>query len=240
MTFERRRGGLVTGGGNSGSGVTTDQMNTAIASALYGAQKLELGTPLAAGATFTGMPYAYSSATPYFSMGGYADAPFRLVMQTSPNGTTWTDGPASYSVSNGLRHVASFVSPVTTAYVRAKVVCGSTSMTVIRALSQMMRYSANLGLDAKTYPKSILVSANYAMTFGDGPVLATGGASGITVTLPAPVDGASAFVKKVDNGAGAITINTPSGQVEFGSSRSLTTQGQSDNYVSDGTNWYVA
>lgn len=50
-------------------------------------------------------------------------------------------------------------------------------------------------------------SAAYPMVNSDLAIMATGGAGGITITLPAnPAVGTLVFVKKVDTGAGAVTV----------------------------------
>lgn len=71
-------------------------------------------------------------------------------------------------------------------------------------------------------------------------VLATGGTTGITVTLPAPVSGTTVVVKKVDSGAGAVVVTATVGSVIDGTlTRSLGTQNTSIRMFSDGSNWYT-
>jgi outer membrane protein assembly factor BamB len=72
-------------------------------------------------------------------------------------------------------------------------------------------------------------------------VLATGGASGINITLPSAMyAGKIVFIKKVDSGAGAVSVvRAGSNTIEGATSVSLATQYKSILLVSDGVNtWY--
>lgn len=69
-------------------------------------------------------------------------------------------------------------------------------------------------------------SANYTATANDYLINATGGSSGITITLPSSTgSGQIIIIKKIDSGAGAITI-TPNGTnvIDNATSVSLATQ----------------
>lgn len=86
------------------------------------------------------------------------------------------------------------------------------------------------------------VSANGNIAATDDVILATGGAGGITLTLPAPgtVTGQPFIIKKVDSAAGFITIN-PNGAetIDGQTSWQLVNQYQAVELMSDGTNWQV-
>lgn len=85
------------------------------------------------------------------------------------------------------------------------------------------------------------VSANYTAANKDSVILATGGAAGITVTLPAATRGARYLIKKTDSGAGAVTVATTSSQtIDGATTKALAAQYASVTVVSDGTAWYVA
>ena len=71
-------------------------------------------------------------------------------------------------------------------------------------------------------------------------VLCTAGASGYTVTLPAPVVGKIVIVKKVDSAAGVITVSRNSADTIDGSiTKALYAQYESITVVSDGTDWFI-
>lgn len=77
---------------------------------------------------------------------------------------------------------------------------------------------------------------------GDDVVLATGGAGGITLTLPSPSTNAnrSYCIKKVDSAAGIVTINPNAAETIDGqASYQLVNQYQYVELLSDGTNWQV-
>jgi len=83
-------------------------------------------------------------------------------------------------------------------------------------------------------------SANYTATTADSVILGTGGVGGITITLPAAVQGSRYTVKKVDSGAGAVTIATTSSQVIDGATtKVLSAQWSYARVVSDGVAWFV-
>lgn len=70
----------------------------------------------------------------------------------------------------------------------------------------------------------------------------TGGVGGITDTLPTAVGkyGRGFLVKKIDSGAGAITVATTGGQTIDGlSTYSLVNPGQYVLVISDNTNWQI-
>lgn len=85
-------------------------------------------------------------------------------------------------------------------------------------------------------------STNYNVLSTDSVILATGGAGGINVNLPAPAGvgaGTMYGVKKVDAGAGAVTIVPGAGTIDGGASVALATQNQGAICINDGTNWFV-
>ena len=79
-------------------------------------------------------------------------------------------------------------------------------------------------------------SGTYAAIAGD-IVFATAGAGGFTVTLPASTIGSQVVVKKVDAGAGTITITPTSGTIDGSASSTIVTRYVSLTFVADGTNW---
>lgn len=88
-------------------------------------------------------------------------------------------------------------------------------------------------------------SANYTANVGDF-VNVTTGASAITVTLPAsPSVGAVVTVKKVDSGAGAVTVKTTDGSEVDGIAGATGRAQAATQYLAwtlwfDGTNWWQA
>lgn len=96
---------------------------------------------------------------------------------------------------------------------------------------------------AGTTVTTITISGGVSISSsGNILVLATGGAAGITLTLPTAVGaaGQSACLKKTDSGVGTVTIATTGGQTIDGSSNYfLTNQYQYVTVESDGSNWYI-
>lgn len=89
-----------------------------------------------------------------------------------------------------------------------------------------------------TGPIVVSTTANYL-------VLATGGSSGITLTLPsaAGIKGQAVTVKKVDTGVGSISVITTGGQTIdstlYGTSYVLSNYMQYVTLASDGANWFI-
>ncbi len=81
-------------------------------------------------------------------------------------------------------------------------------------------------------------NTTYAAISGD-IVLATAGVGGWTLTLPAASLGNQVFIKKIDNGAGTITVTPASGTIDGVSSIGLIVQYDSIWLDSDGTNWFI-
>jgi hypothetical protein len=90
--------------------------------------------------------------------------------------------------------------------------------------------------------KPVAVSANYQAVPGD-VVLGTGGAGGITVTLPPVAQGGPVIVRQVDAGAGHVTIVTADGSKIDGitGTTGVTTAAQHGGFqlATDGANWFV-
>jgi hypothetical protein len=84
-------------------------------------------------------------------------------------------------------------------------------------------------------------SASFAVSMST-LYLVTTGASVITATLPTAVGigGQFAIIKKVDSGAGSVSVATTSGQtIDGGSTYSLVNQWQFVEVCSDGANWQI-
>lgn len=92
------------------------------------------------------------------------------------------------------------------------------------------------GAPALGGPKTITTTP-YAAQNGEQLIVDATSAA-ITVNLPAPSQRATVTITRKNSGANAVTIATPSGQVEGASSMTLTTQWQSVTLRSDGTNYY--
>lgn len=83
-------------------------------------------------------------------------------------------------------------------------------------------------------------SANYNMAANDSLVLVTTGASTIVVTLNHG-NGAGTIqtVKKVDAGAGTVTLTPDTGTLDGAATKSLNVQNMSAVCIFDGTNWQI-
>ena len=85
-------------------------------------------------------------------------------------------------------------------------------------------------------------STTGSIAAGDETVLLTAGAGGITRTLPTAVgvDGQEYILKRVDAGAGNVTIDTTSAQtIDGATSYILSNQWQYVTVQSDGANWVI-
>lgn len=82
-------------------------------------------------------------------------------------------------------------------------------------------------------------SANATLTSVEKTVLATGGAGGIVLTLPAVSKGLEYIVKKVDAGVGTVTITPASGTIDGAANKVLSAQYAFTRIVCDGTNWFI-
>lgn len=71
--------------------------------------------------------------------------------------------------------------------------------------------------------------------------LATGGAGGITLTLPENASAGTTYtVKKVDNGVGSVTVSRDTADtIDGATTKVLYYQYESMSFVSDGSNWFV-
>lgn len=88
----------------------------------------------------------------------------------------------------------------------------------------------------------VSTSATGSVGVADSVTLATSGAGGITLTLPTAVGntGLQLIIKKVDNGAGAVTVDGNAAETIDGAANYvLPAQYDALTVVSDGANWVV-
>lgn len=89
---------------------------------------------------------------------------------------------------------------------------------------------------------AVPVSGNTTLDDDDTVVLATGGGSGITLTLPAAASSAYKFycIKKVDAGAGAVTVDGYSSEtIDGATNKALSAQYDGFIIICDGTEWHI-
>ena len=85
-----------------------------------------------------------------------------------------------------------------------------------------------------------VATANSTSTISNDITLATAGSAGITLTLPAAASGKVVTVKKVDTGAGNVTLDPPgSVTIDGAATKVLYHQYETMTCVSDGTNWFI-
>ena len=101
-------------------------------------------------------------------------------------------------------------------------------------------YFDNIHTSGAVYDwNSVVVTSDYTASASDF-ILADASAGNITITLPAPVDGAKVAVKKIDSSANTVTINpNATEKIDGLSSLTLSTQYESYYLYSDGSNWYI-
>lgn len=82
--------------------------------------------------------------------------------------------------------------------------------------------------------------ASYSITSNDYVILAKGGNSGVTVTLPdtAGISGRTYVIKKVDSGPGIVTI-TSSSLIDGNQTYMLSAQNKYVTVVNNGVNWFI-
>jgi len=84
------------------------------------------------------------------------------------------------------------------------------------------------------------VAVNTAMTATDFELLVTTGAGAIAITLPAaPSVGRIVAVKKVDAGAGAVTVTPAAGTLDGAANQPLAGQNTGILVQFDGANWWT-
>jgi hypothetical protein len=82
-------------------------------------------------------------------------------------------------------------------------------------------------------------TASSTSTISNDITLGTSGSGGITLTLPTAVSGKVVIVKKVDSGAGALTISGPTNGIDGATTKALYHQYETMTFVSNGSVWYV-
>lgn len=229
----------------SGTGLTLDDESTSLTALRLGGTKVT-SNYLSGTTTVNVDPYTYS---------GTANAILNLFRNVNTSGTkqivvykgndTSTiaalldPGNGVFSIGTGVNvqgaSGAIGLSNRTTAPSAAPVAGG-----VLYAQAGAMRYVTSGGAFVTVAGDVTSVSANYTALPSDSFILATGGAGGITVTLPAAVKGSRYLIKKVDAGAGAVTVATTSSQtIDGATTKVLSAQYASVTVVSDGAAWYV-
>jgi len=83
-------------------------------------------------------------------------------------------------------------------------------------------------------------SPTTSVTLSNDINLCSGGAGGITVTLPTVASGKVITIKKKDNAAGVVTIQRGgSATIDGATTKALYHQYESMTLASDGTDWYI-
>ena len=98
--------------------------------------------------------------------------------------------------------------------------------------------------DATNYKAASLVRTTAAVsttsTLSNDVNFCSGGAGGITVTLPSVADGKMISIKKVDSAAGTVTIQRGgTANIDGATTKALYYQYESMTLVSDGTDWFI-
>lgn len=84
------------------------------------------------------------------------------------------------------------------------------------------------------------VAGNAQLSAGDFAVLVTTGAGAVAITLPAaPAAGRVCAVKKVDAGAGAVTVTPAAGTLDGAANQQLAAQNHGVLVIFDGANWFT-
>lgn len=142
---------------------------------------------------------------------------------------------ADMSAHGGLRVIA----------VRDRVAAPTSTPSaggVLYSESGTLRWNSSGGSKVTVGGDTVAYSSSSAVPTGTRVALGTAGAGGITLTLGTAVGnkGLTHTVKKVDAGAGAVTVATTSSQTIDGvTTRSLPAQYDRVTVVSDGANWMV-
>jgi hypothetical protein len=134
-------------------------------------------------------------------------------------------GPLTFSTGSGLR------------------LGGRSSLTIPDgSVAQFTRMDVlnNWVLVGHTPGATTSISANYTPVQLDRTILASGGAGGITVTLPVAPRGTRLDIKKTDSAAGAVTIAAGAGgSIEGAATLVLPNLNDSVALETNGTTWYV-
>jgi hypothetical protein len=130
-------------------------------------------------------------------------------------------------------------------------VAGGATTQLLSLLNQevVWIYQASTGIWSSgmaNLPRS-RISANRVLSTSTTPITAssgdiweiTTGSSAFAVTLPASSYGNRVIIKKVDSGAGAITITPASGTIDGAATLVLSSQNAAVELVADGTNWLI-
>ena len=196
------------------------------------AQKLDATTD--SKVEFVGVSLDAGGGVVRVQVAGEVDIPAALI----EGGSFIIGKPVYASVSNAGKYqstlpstAGNWIIPVGVATTATKMaINGAGSSTAVKLTSEA---------DPYVYATVRSVSTTQSILSGDSIILATGGAGGITLTLPAPVSGKIFNIKKVDAGVGAITINTTSGTIDGAASKTIYYQYDSLTFVSDGTNYFL-
>lgn len=87
--------------------------------------------------------------------------------------------------------------------------------------------------------KTVAKAVTYAASATDFAIMGTGGAGGITITLNSGTTGQVYVVKKVDAGAGAVTVAASAGNIDGAATQVLAAQNDGIVCQYDGANWWT-
>jgi len=104
--------------------------------------------------------------------------------------------------------------------------------------------NSSLSVNGSISVKTVSVNSGaspYTVLASDNIILVTTGGGGVTITLPTAgsASGRIYQIKKVDSGAGTLTVSGNGSNIDGASTITTATQYQSFTVVSDGTQWWA-
>lgn len=216
----------ATGGG--AAGVTSINGKTGVITQLAEGDIANLTTDLAGKASTT-----HTHAASDINSGTIAAA--RLGSGTA-NNTTYLRGDGTWATPAGGSSDASSINGVTvTGTPGAGQVLKATSATAATWQAD------SVGTGSGSSNQSVHISANYTANLGDWIFVDLSGGA-VTITTPAPTDGGTFTIKKLDASNNNVTLVPASGNIDgymVNWSFAATDRGISQDFISDGTNWYL-
>lgn len=236
------------GGGGSISTITSTGSTIAVSSPTGPTTNVEVANQ----AGVTPGRYGSSSSIPSFTVDQQG-----IITAASSNPSSFQTGPLTGDVTTPAQPNAA-TTLVATSNVESIISANSTVAGALQTTGGTMSGAIAMGSHKITGLTNGSASSD-AAAFGQIPTVAwnvvaastthssaageitlcTAGVGGFTVTLPAVVANEQVIVKKIDSGAGNITISPASGTIDGQSTVVINMQYQSFTLVSDGTNWFV-
>ena len=104
---------------------------------------------------------------------------------------------------------------------------------------ELIKVKEAINVASDEYKAVRTITESYTVSDVDELILADATSGAITVTLPKAVDGRTIYTKKIDNSNNVTIATTGSETIDGQAQQTISTQWDTVEVISDGSNWFI-